>query len=79
MIITNEDLQNNNYEIDVLIKNILILDSRILLKTQKLTGEFCKKYILNPEYISCQEENDWFSIARILKYQPHILIEELNN
>lgn len=79
MIITNEDLKNIKYDINVLIKNILILDSRILLKTQKLTGDFCKKYILNPEYISCQEEDDWLSIARILKYQPHLLFEELKD
>jgi hypothetical protein len=53
------------------------LDARILLQTQKLTGDFCKKYILNEEYISCQEDDDWLSVRRVLNYQPHISIEEL--
>ncbi len=77
MFITNEDLITKKYQIEELIQNIFNLDARILLKTQKLTGDFCKKYILNEEYISCQEDDEWLSVRRVLNYQPHISIEEL--
>ena len=49
MKITNTDLlQNKNgYSIDILEKNIIFLNKKILLSTQKLTAEFCVKYIFN--------------------------------
>ena len=46
-----------------------------LLKTQHLTGEFCKKYLLNKIYII--HEVDDLTEEEILDYQPHIKLEEL--
>ena len=47
MKITNTDLLNNKneYSIVVLEKNVKHLDAKILLVTQKLTPEFCVKYL----------------------------------
>ena len=47
--ITDTDLINNKnfYDIDILEFNIKNLNKKILLSTQKLTPEFCIKYILD--------------------------------
>lgn len=46
-----------------------------LLKTQYLTGEFCKEYLLNKKYII--HEVDDLTEEEIIDYQPHIKIDEL--
>jgi len=49
MKVTNTDLLKNKYKysIEILEENIEHLDEKILLATQKLTPEFCVKYILD--------------------------------
>ena len=46
-----------------------------ILKTQHLTAEFCKNYILNEKYII--HEVDDLTEEEVVSYQPHIKIEEL--
>jgi len=81
MTITNTDLLNNKnkYSIDMLEKNIEYLDEKILLATQKLTPEFCIKYILNLDIESGGEESYIFDICYILNFQKHITEKELQD
>ena len=48
-----------------------------ILKTQHLTADFCKNYILNEKYII--HEVDDLTEEEVVSYQPHIKIEELLN
>lgn len=75
VIITNTDLRKVKYSIDVLEANIERLNIKILLNTQKLTSDFCIKYILCGDYASCQEEM-YISLDDILKKQPHLKKED---
>ena len=79
MTITNTDLLNNKnkYSIDMLEKNIKYLDEKILLATQKLTPEFCIKYILDLDIKSGGEESYIFDVCYILQFQKHITEKEL--
>ena len=81
--ITNTDLLKNKYKysIDVLEDNILRnhLDEKILLATQKLTPEFCVKYILDLDIEGGGEETYIFDICYILSFQKHITEKELRD
>ena len=83
MKVTNTDLLNNRYKysIDILEQNIVEnhLDEKILLATQKLTPEFCVKYILNLDIESGGEESYIFDICYILSFQKHISEKELRD
>jgi hypothetical protein len=61
-------LQCRQYDISVLEKNINNLSLKILLYTQKLTADFCAKYILNEKT---------FCKANVLNAQKHITEQEL--
>ena len=56
-------------DLEYIIKNTNIL-LKIILKTQKLTSEFCKTYLLDDKYVIF--DGDDITIPEILKYQPHI-------
>ena len=79
MKLTNTDLLNNKnkYSIDVLEENVNHLDEKILLATQKLTPEFCVKYILDLDIESGGEESYIFDVCYILEFQKHITSKEL--
>jgi len=81
MKVTNTDLLNNRYKysIDILEQNIVEnhLDEKILLATQKLTPEFCVKYILNLDIEGGGEESYTLDICYILTKQQHITEKEL--
>jgi hypothetical protein len=83
MIVTNTDLINNRYSfsVDILEKNIEEnhLDPKIMVSTQKLTPEFCVKYILNLDIESGGEESYTLDICYILSKQPHITEKELTD
>ena len=70
--ISDYDLRQKKYTIEELIENIDNLSIKTLLYTQKLTPEFCLKYIINvsksteEEYIT--EEN----IIRIQKFNENV-------
>lgn len=74
--LNDQDLRKKKYSIDVLEKNINNLSISVILKTQKLTPEFCVKYILNEKYASCVEET-YICDFDVIKRQPHIKSSEL--
>jgi hypothetical protein len=71
MSITTEDLYKQNYSYEILKTNIYVVSLFDILKSQKLTLEFCVKYILNKEYQLTEEENN-ITLEHVLFYQPHI-------
>ena len=81
MNVTNSDLLNNryHYSVDILEQNIEKnhLDEKIMVSTQKLTPEFCVKYILNLDIEGGGEESYTLDICYILSKQPHITEKEL--
>jgi len=76
--ITNSDLLYTKYPIDILEKNINKLNKKGLLCTQKLTAEFCVKYILNLDIASGDEDSYIFDKNYILERQEHISDEEFD-
>lgn len=72
MVLTNEDLHKNQYDYETLKANIYAVSLTDVLKTQKLTADFCAKYILN-EAFQFLEEEQCITIDTIKKYQPHIM------
>jgi hypothetical protein len=77
-IIYDADLRYKKYDIATLEYNINRLSLRTLLKTQKLTPEFCVKYILNSDdYASCDEDT-YICEEDVLIYQKHILQKDLD-
>ena len=43
-----------------------------ILKTQRLTPEFCQKYILDTDFYCVSDLDNYISIDDIIEYQPHI-------
>ena len=88
--ISDDDLYDQQYDVESLAYSIkvwpfLTRNERLrykrirlltLLRTQKLTGEFCVRYILNGRY-SCTDEEHMITDSTILRLQPHISKEEL--
>jgi predicted transcriptional regulator len=71
-IIYNHCLSNNKYDIKTLETNINRLSLKKLLNTQRLTYDFCIKYLLHPEeYAMCQEDYN-ITIEDIKLYQSHL-------
>ena len=84
MELTIEKLNNyklrqncNKYDIKTLEMNIFNVSLKVLLQTQKLTPEFCVKYILSDEY-SLSDSDTFITNEYVLYYQPHITQEDLN-
>ena len=67
------------YDLDELEKNIDYLCPKILVNTQKLTPEFCIKYILNEDYMSCEEEKYLLTYSYVLYCQRHITRQQLED
>lgn len=44
-----------------------------IVKTHKLTSDFCKKYILNPQYVVY--DGDDITVDEVIHYQPHLYDE----
>jgi hypothetical protein len=76
MVITKEDLYNNQYDYVTLKTNIYCVSLLDILKTQKLTSDFCVKYILNANFQILDEDQN-ITIDMVKKYQPHILDTDL--
>jgi len=73
--ITNEDLYNNTYALSVLKENIYAVSLLDILKTQRLTADFCVKYILNPNF-QLTTEDEAITVDLVKELQPHITREE---
>jgi hypothetical protein len=70
------DLDNKQYDMRTLKENIYAVSLWDILKTQKLTKEFCVKYILNKNY-QMTDEDEKITIQEVLKLQPDIDKKEL--
>jgi hypothetical protein len=71
------NLDNIQYDMKILAENIKIVSLLKILRKQKLTLEFIKKYILNEEYQLTVEET-YIDKYLVLQYQPHINPEDLS-
>jgi hypothetical protein len=76
--LTNYDLRNQKYDVNILEQNINNLSLTILVNTQKLTPEFCVKYILNEDYMDCEEEKYLLTDGYVLSRQRHITQKDLD-
>jgi hypothetical protein len=74
--ISNDDLYKNQYTRDILKDNIYALSLFDILKTQKLTAEFCVKYILNSDF-QLTPQDQHIDIELVKQFQPHISRYEL--
>ena len=77
--ITNSTLRQHKYSIEDLEKYINDLNMKTIVNTQKLTIDFCVKYILNEEYAQCNEEVDLLTVHYVSYNQPHLDKTELLN
>jgi len=73
----NFNLHQHKYDIETLEKNIDHIDMKTCVNTQMLTAEFCVKYILNEEYMSCVEDTYCLVTSYVLKRQPHLTLEDI--
>ncbi len=76
-MLTDNDLLKNKYTIAELEASIDNLSVKYLLNYQKLTAEFCAKYILNDYCATCQEDT-YICTGDVLNKQPHLTRSELN-
>jgi len=77
-VLSDSDLCNQNYSLYILKKNITNLNKKVVLRTQKLTAQFCVKYILDTAIVSGNQENGVYTKEHILRMQPHITNEEFD-
>jgi hypothetical protein len=72
------DLYNNLYDYKTLKDNIYGVSLLDILKTQRVTKEFCVKYILNSSF-QILDQDKKITIHDVLRFQPHIEETELKN
>jgi len=77
-ILTDSDLCNETYSLYILKKNINNLNKKVVLSTQKLTAEFCVKFILDTSIDSGSEDSYIYDKNYILRRQLHITSEEFD-
>jgi len=70
------DLNNKQYDLQILKEHIYAVSLWDILKTQTLTGDFCVKYILNKNY-QMEKNDETITINDVVKLQPHISKIEL--
>jgi hypothetical protein len=73
----NIDIRNIKYDIATLEKNVDSISMKACVNCQILTAEFCVKYVLNEDYMSCIEDTYCIDKNYVLDRQPHISEEEL--
>jgi hypothetical protein len=76
-LLNDHDLQKKLYTITELEASIDNLSVKYLLNYQKLTAEFCAKYILNDYCATCQEDT-YICTGDVLIKQPHLTRLDLN-
>jgi hypothetical protein len=77
-ILTDSDLCNETYSLYILKKNINNLNKKVVLSTQKLTAQFCVKYILDTAIESGNQESGVYTKDHILRLQKHISSKEFD-
>jgi hypothetical protein len=76
--INEEDLYKQQFPIEILEKYIHKLNKKRVINTQKLTADFCVKYLLDNNIDSGSEDSYIFDEAYILNSQFHITEKEWN-
>lgn len=76
--ISDSDLCNETYSIEVLTKHIHYLNIKVVLNTQKLTAHFCIKFILDTPIESGNKNSTIYTKEHILRRQQHISSEEFD-
>ena len=76
-IVEHHELMYKKYDIETLEKNINYINVKTCVNTQILTAEFCVKYILNEDYMSCIEDTYCIDTGYVLKRQPHLTYEDI--
>ena len=71
MAITKDDLYRNQYDYETLKANIYAVSLLDILKTQKLSADFCVKYILNESFQFLDEEQ-LINMDTVKKYQSQL-------
>ncbi len=71
------NLRKNKYDIKTLEENVDYINMKECVNTQVLTAEFCVKYILNEDYMSCIEDTYCLCYGYVLQRQPHLTKEEI--
>ena len=71
------DLYNNKYDRETLKQNIYAVKLIDILKTQTIDVTFAVRYILNQKYQLHEDDN--ITAPIVIKYQPHITYQELQN
>ena len=81
MNLSDQDLlkNKNTYSSEVLEKNVKNFNKKILLATQKLTADFCIKYILDDNIDGGSEDSYLFDVDYILDFQTHLTKEDFKN
>jgi hypothetical protein len=70
-------LRTNKYSVETLIQNIDEINIKTCINTQTLTADFCVKYVLNQEYMSCIEDTYLINIDYVLSKQQHLTREAI--
>ena len=71
------NLRSTKYDIETLEKNVDFINMKTCVNTQILTAEFCVKYILNEDYMSCIEDTYCIDKGYVLRRQPHLTNEDI--
>lgn len=71
------NLRKEKYDIETLEKNIDTICVKTCVNTQILTAEFCVKYVLNEDYMSCIEDTYCLDIGYVLRRQAHLTREDI--
>lgn len=74
--IYNRDLFDKQHDISVLEHSWYNLDTKLVMETQRLTADFCVRYIYDMDTESGSEDSYLYDKAYILSYQTHITEEE---
>ena len=75
MKFTKDELYKNQYDLDTLKIIIYAVSLLDILQTQKLTAEFCVKYILNEDFQLLEEEKN-INLNTVKIYQHHLTQQE---
>lgn len=70
--ISDYDLCNTKYSIEILTKHMHYLNKKVVLSTQHLTAQFCVRFILDMDIMSGCEDSYCYDKNHILSRQKHI-------
>lgn len=71
------NLRQQKYDMETLEKHVDKIDMKTCVNTQILTAEFCVKYVLNEDYMSCIEDTYCLDYSYVLSRQPHLTKEDI--